>query len=101
MSYRHQHGFPEEQVALSVGVQEMVRADWNGVSGVMFTIDTETGNDNLILITPHRGLGEAIVQGEVKPDEILRPAAFTARDPESHEDSRGRTVRPTRSARRC
>ncbi|UCE59842.1 MAG: phosphoenolpyruvate synthase [Phycisphaerales bacterium] len=70
MSYRHEMGFPEDQVSLSVGVQEMVRADWHGVSGVMFTIDTETGNENLILITPHKGLGEAIVQGEVKPDEI-------------------------------
>jgi len=70
MSYRYENEFPEEQVSLSVGVQKMVRADWNGVSGVMFTIDTETGNENLILITPHRGLGEAIVQGEVKPDEI-------------------------------
>ena len=70
MSYRHQVGFPEEDAALSVGIQEMVRADWNGVSGVMFTVDTETGNENLILITPHHGLGEAIVQGEVKPDEI-------------------------------
>jgi pyruvate,water dikinase len=70
MSYRHEVGFPEDKVALSVGVQEMVRADWHGVSGVMFTVDTETGNDNLVLITPHRGLGEAIVQGEVKPDEV-------------------------------
>jgi pyruvate,water dikinase len=70
MSYRHGCGFDEADVSLSVGVQEMVRADWNGVSGVMFTIDTETGNENLILITPHRGLGEAIVQGEVKPDEV-------------------------------
>jgi len=70
MSYRFDNGFPEDAVALSVGVQEMVRADWNGVSGVLFTIDTETGNENLILITPHKGLGEAIVQGEVKPDEV-------------------------------
>ena len=70
MSYRHEIDFSEEQVSLSVGVQEMVRADWNGVSGVMFTIDTETGNENLILITPHKGLGEVIVQGEVKPDEV-------------------------------
>ncbi len=70
MSYRHSNKFPEDKVSLSVGVQEMVRADWNGVSGVMFTIDTETGNENLLLITPHKGLGEAIVQGEVKPDEV-------------------------------
>lgn len=70
LSYRHGKGVPEEEVALSVGVQEMVRADWNGVSGVMFTIDTETGNENLILITPHKGLGEAIVQGNVRPDEV-------------------------------
>ncbi|MGD2108856.1 MAG: phosphoenolpyruvate synthase [Phycisphaerae bacterium] len=70
MSYRHEIGFPEAEASLSVGIQEMVRADWHGVSGVMFTIDTETGNENLVLITPHRGLGEAIVQGEVKPDEV-------------------------------
>jgi pyruvate,water dikinase len=70
MSYRHENNFPEDKISLSVGVQEMVRADWNGVSGVMFTIDTETGNNNFILITPHKGLGEAIVQGEVKPDEV-------------------------------
>ena len=62
--------FPEENISLSIGVQEMVRADWNGVSGVMFTLDTESGNPNLFLITPHKGLGEAIVQGEVKPDEV-------------------------------
>jgi len=70
MSYRNEIGFPEAEASLSVGIQEMVRADWHGVSGVMFTIDTETGNENLVLITPHRGLGEAIVQGEVKPDEV-------------------------------
>ena len=70
MSYRHDTRFPEDEISLSVGVQEMVRADWNGVSGVMFTVDTESGNENLLLITPHKGLGEAIVQGEVKPDEV-------------------------------
>ncbi len=70
MSYRNEIGYPEAEASLSVAVQEMVRADWDGVSGVMFTIDTETGNENLVLITPHRGLGEAIVQGEVKPDEV-------------------------------
>jgi pyruvate,water dikinase len=70
MSYRYENQFPEEDVSLSVGVQEMVRADWGGVSGVMFTTDTETGNENFILITPHKGLGEAIVQGEVRPDEV-------------------------------
>ena len=70
ISYRFDNDFPEEMISLSVGVQEMVRADWDGVSGVMFTVDTETGNPNLLLITPHKGLGEAIVQGEVKPDEV-------------------------------
>jgi pyruvate,water dikinase len=70
MCYRYENKFPEEKVSISVAVQKMVRADWNGVSGVMFTIDTETGNENFILITPHKGLGEAIVQGEVKPDEV-------------------------------
>lgn len=70
MSYRYDNEFPEDKISLSVGIQEMVRADWNGVSGVLFTVDTETGNENLIFITPHKGLGEAIVQGEVKPDEV-------------------------------
>ena len=70
MSYRYENQFPEEDISLSVGIQEMVRADWGGVSGVMFTTDTETGNENFILITPHKGLGEAIVQGEVRPDEV-------------------------------
>ncbi len=70
VSYRYDNGFPEDRISLSVGVQEMVRADWNGVSGVMFTVDTETGNENLLLITPHKGLGEVIVQGEVKTDEV-------------------------------
>lgn len=84
MSYRHENGFPEAEVSLSVGVQEMVRADWDGVSGVMFTVDTETGNENLILITPHKGLGEAIVQGEVKPDEVyvLRHSCKVIQNPQ-------------------
>jgi len=83
MSYRFDNDFPEEKISLSVGIQEMVRADWNGVSGVMFTVDTETGNENLILITPHKGLGEAIVQGEVKPDEvyILRHSCKVIQNP--------------------
>jgi len=84
MSYRNDQIFSEDKVSLSVGIQEMVRADWNGVSGVMFTIDTETGNENFILITPHKGLGEAIVQGEVRPDEVyvLRHSGKVIQNPQ-------------------
>jgi pyruvate,water dikinase len=83
ISYRYDNEFPEDKISLSVGIQEMVRADWNGVSGVMFTVDTETGNENLILITPHKGLGESIVQGTVKPDEvyILRHSGKVIQNP--------------------
>ena len=57
------------QVALSVGVQKMVRSDL-AVSGVMFTLDTESGFDQVIFITSSYGLGECVVQGIVNPDEF-------------------------------
>lgn len=69
ISYRaHQH-FSHEEVALSVGVQRMVRSDLAS-SGVMFTLDTESGFDKVVFITSSYGLGELIVQGEVNPDEF-------------------------------
>ncbi|NQU78101.1 phosphoenolpyruvate synthase, partial [Candidatus Falkowbacteria bacterium] len=68
ISYRQDKGFKHDKVLLSVGVQEMVRAD-KGVSGVMFTIDTESGFRDLVLINAIYGLGENIVQGKVTPDE--------------------------------
>ncbi|HEY9602461.1 MAG TPA: phosphoenolpyruvate synthase [Allocoleopsis sp.] len=70
ISYRQHNGFDHLDVALSVGVQKMVRSDLAS-SGVMFTIDTETGFKNAALITAAYGLGENVVQGAVNPDEYL------------------------------
>lgn len=69
ISYRVHHGFDHREVALSAGVQLMVRSE-SGASGVMFTLDTESGNDNVIFITASWGLGEMVVQGAVNPDEF-------------------------------
>lgn len=68
ISYRQVQGFGHEKVALSIGVQRMVRSDIGG-SGVMFSIDTESGFDKVALITAAWGLGEKVVQGAVDPDE--------------------------------
>lgn len=70
ISYRVDQGFDHLKVYLSVGVQKMVRSDL-GCSGVMFTLDTETGFPGVVLINGSWGLGEMIVQGEVVPDEFL------------------------------
>ncbi|HEY9711749.1 MAG TPA: phosphoenolpyruvate synthase, partial [Oculatellaceae cyanobacterium] len=70
LSYRQRNGFDHFDVALSVGVQKMVRSDLAS-SGVMFSIDTESGFKNAALITGAYGLGENIVQGAVNPDEYL------------------------------
>jgi pyruvate,water dikinase len=70
ISYRQDKGFSHFDVALSVGIQCMVRSD-KAASGVAFTIDTETGFDKVILINAIYGLGEFIVQGEVIPDEFI------------------------------
>jgi pyruvate,water dikinase len=69
ISYRHSRDYDHIAVALSVGVQKMVRSDLAS-SGVMFTIDTENGSENLILINSIWGLGENIVGGKVNPDEF-------------------------------
>ncbi|WP_043767250.1 phosphoenolpyruvate synthase [Algiphilus aromaticivorans] len=69
ISYRVHHGFAHEEVALSAGVQRMVRSD-AGASGVMFTMDTESGFRDAVFITASYGLGEAVVQGAVNPDEF-------------------------------
>jgi len=75
ISYRVDKSFTHMDVALSVGIQKMVRADI-GISGVMFTIDTETGFRDVAFITSAYGLGENIVQGKVNPDEfyVFKPA---------------------------
>lgn len=70
ISYRHSHGFDHFKVALSMGVQKMVRSDM-GSAGVMFTLDTESGFENVVLINAIYGLGEMIVQGMVTPDEFM------------------------------
>jgi pyruvate, water dikinase len=70
ISYRNSRGYDHFAVALSVGVQKMVRSD-KASSGVMFTIDTENGSENLILINSIWGLGENIVGGRVNPDEFF------------------------------
>ena len=69
IAYRVHHQFAHHDVALSVGVQQMVRSDL-AVSGVMFTMDTESGFDEVVFITSSYGLGEMIVQGAVNPDEF-------------------------------
>ncbi|MFC2952280.1 phosphoenolpyruvate synthase [Marinicaulis aureus] len=74
ISYRRNHGFGQMDVAVSVGVQRMVRSD-EGSSGVMFSIDTESGFPNIVLINGAWGLGETVVQGMVDPDEyeVFKP----------------------------
>ena len=69
ISYRLDQGFDHFKVALSVGVQKMVRADL-GAAGVMFTLDTESGFRDVVFITGAYGLGETVVQGAVDPDEF-------------------------------
>ncbi|MDO8263309.1 MAG: PEP/pyruvate-binding domain-containing protein, partial [Gallionella sp.] len=69
ISYRVHQGFAHEHVALSAGIQRMVRSDL-GAAGVMFTIDTESGFQDVVFITSSYGLGETVVQGAVNPDEF-------------------------------
>ena len=75
IAYRVHHGFDHSAVALSAGVQHMVRSDL-GASGVMFTLDTDSGFRNVVFITASYGLGETVVQGAVNPDEfyVYKPA---------------------------
>lgn len=70
ISYRADKGFDHMKVALSVGIQKMVRSD-KGASGVMFTVDTESGFRDVVVVNATYGLGELIVQGQVTPDEYL------------------------------
>ncbi|MBA2711859.1 MAG: phosphoenolpyruvate synthase [Tatlockia sp.] len=69
ITYRSHHNFAHNEVALSAGVQQMIRSDL-AVSGVMFTMDTESGFDQVVFITSAYGLGEMVVQGAVNPDEF-------------------------------
>ncbi len=80
IAYRVHHGFAHADVGLSAGVQKMVRSDI-GASGVMFTMDTESGFDDAVFITSAYGLGEGVVQGAVNPDEfyVYKPAVRAGR----------------------
>lgn len=75
IAYRVHHGFAHDEVALSAGIQRMVRSDV-GASGVIFTLDTESGFRDAVFITGAWGLGETVVQGAVNPDEyqVYKPA---------------------------
>jgi pyruvate,water dikinase len=75
IAYRVHQGFAHSEVALSVGIQHMVRSDL-GASGVMFTLDTDSGFRDVVFITSSWGLGETVVQGAVNPDEfyLYKPA---------------------------
>lgn len=82
ISYREDKGFDHMSVALSIGVQKMVRSD-KASSGVMFTIDTETGFKDIVLVTGSWGLGENVVQGTVNPDEfyVFKPTLASGHHP--------------------
>ncbi|HQY08734.1 MAG TPA: phosphoenolpyruvate synthase, partial [Burkholderiaceae bacterium] len=82
ISYRVHKGFAHDVVALSAGVQRMVRSDL-GAAGVMFTIDTESGFQDVVFITSSYGLGETVVQGAVNPDEfyVHKPALKAGKFP--------------------
>jgi pyruvate,water dikinase len=82
IAYRVHQGFNHSEVALSAGIQTMVRSDV-GSSGVIFTLDTETGFRNAVFITSSWGLGETVVQGAVNPDEfyVYKPALANGQRP--------------------
>ena len=79
ISYRVHQGFDHADVALSAGIQRMVRSDV-GASGVLFSIDTETGFEDVVFITSSWGLGECVVQGSVNPDEFYVHKSTLAKD---------------------
>ncbi len=118
--YRADNGFDHFKVALSIAVQTMVRADL-GASGVMFTLDTESGFRDVVLITGSYGLGENIVQGAVEPDEfmVFKPTFLSGRravlrrslgskqvkmvyaDADAHEPTRNVATPPEERERYC
>lgn len=70
IAYREAKGFDHSKIALSIGIQKMVRSD-KGSSGVLFTLDTETGFPDIVLINATQGLGELIVKGKIEPDQYM------------------------------
>jgi pyruvate,water dikinase len=94
ISYRVHRGFVHSEVALSAGIQRMVRSDL-GASGVMFTIDTESGFPDVVFITSSYGLGETVVQGAVNPDEfyVYKPAMDTGHFPILRRNLGGKAIK--------
>jgi pyruvate, water dikinase len=94
ISYRVHQGFDHGAVALSAGVQHMVRSDL-GASGVMFTLDTDSGFRDVVLITAAWGLGETVVQGAVNPDEfyLYKPALRSGKYPVLRRNLGGKAVK--------
>ncbi|HEV3180265.1 MAG TPA: phosphoenolpyruvate synthase [Steroidobacteraceae bacterium] len=94
ISYRVHQGFDHAAVALSAGVQHMVRSDL-GASGVMFTLDTESGFREVVFITASWGLGETVVQGAVNPDEfyLYKPALRSGKHPILRRNLGGKAVK--------
>jgi pyruvate,water dikinase len=96
IAYRVHQGFDHGEVALSAGVQRMVRSDV-GAAGVMFTMDTESGFDQVVFITASYGLGETVVQGAVNPDEfyVWKPALAAGRRAVVRKDVGGKAIKMT------
>ena len=94
IAYRVHQGFDHSQVALSAGVQTMVRSDI-GSSGVLFTLDTETGFRDAVFITSSYGLGETVVQGAVNPDEfyVYKPALKAGKHPILRKNLGGKAIK--------
>jgi len=94
IAYRVHHGFDHADVALSAGVQTMVRSDI-GAAGVMFTLDTETGFRDAVFITSSYGLGETVVQGAVNPDEfyVYKPALANGNRPILRKNLGGKAIK--------
>ncbi|MGH8221555.1 MAG: phosphoenolpyruvate synthase [Woeseiaceae bacterium] len=94
IAYRVHQGFEHSLVALSVGVQYMVRSDI-GSAGVMFTLDTETGFRDAVFITSSWGLGETVVQGAVNPDEfyVYKPALAAGKHPILRKNLGGKAIK--------
>ena len=101
IAYRMHQGFKHEDVALSVCVQRMVRSDI-GASGVMFTLDTESGFDQVVLITSTYGLGETVVQGAVNPDEfyVYKPALMQGKPAVISRNLGGKAIKMILGTRR-
>jgi pyruvate,water dikinase len=99
IAYRVHQGFDHSLVALSAGIQHMVRSDL-GASGVMFTLDTDSGFRDVVFITASWGLGETVVQGAVNPDEfyVYKPALRSGHQPILRRTMGGKAIKMTYAA---